>query len=81
MKYILVLVLLPLNGFAQMTENDIKICFEAFAKQSGIDKEIERTGTFLYRKIPKNMRKKLDITATLVDTIISQQINVRYEFQ
>ena len=74
----MVLLLISLNNYAyaDTTQDMMNKTLQAWAKQTGIDKEAEQSGNYLYSKIPNEVKKPLEIIAIMVDTVNKQSIQI-----
>ena len=82
MKKLIIILLLPLNCQAQMlSEGQLKTCFDAWAKQTGFEREAGQAGDAIYKKIPDEVKKPLEIIAGIYDTMHRQYVSFNYKYE
>lgn len=79
MKFLLIL-LIPSISFANVQEDIHNKMLEAWAKQSGFEKEITSAGDFLYYQVPEKYKKPLAIFVGIVDSINRREIKLDYKW-
>ena len=61
-------------------EDAVQKASEAFYVQSGLNKIVEQNVNDLRDRLPPYCKKSLEVIVPIVDTIVKQRVELRYEF-